>query len=143
MYELKLIEAEEFFDRQRAGNKHGDPLIYIEVGMAWFMPWVWDHQDPDLEQYLPGLIRATRVSRKQSTLSYPYLTEWALKRDPVAVMLPSLATFSPDSVADGGRGWHVTGPISSFTIDKPFIDKNGVKFMISEGVLTMRSQSNV
>lgn len=138
MIECRLIGCDEFVDRQKVGRQHGDQWAFIDAGMIWLMPWVYDHQDPDLEQYRPSLIKALRTTTASSNISIHYLMETALLRDPIGLMMPSGAPFYPESRPKNHSGWIVTGKLPKITIDRPIYDgANMIRYTIKEGIIAM------
>jgi len=135
--QCQLIETEELLDRQKAGLQHGDCNAFVEPGMMWFMPWLFDHQDPDLEQYLPELRKAAENLSVRHELSINYLTGWAEIRDPVALMLPCGRVFKPDSSPAGSRGWDVLIAPPNITVHQAMLVGN-VSYSLSAGLLSQR-----
>lgn len=136
--ECQLVEHEEIFERQEAGRRRGDLDAFVEPGMTWFLPMIWDHQDPDLEQYLPALIKQTeKLKDRQTSLSLHYLTQWAGIRDPLCIMLPCHQLFYPDSSPPGTQGWRVRGPVPIITVDRSVRYKE-YSYSIVDGIIETR-----
>jgi hypothetical protein len=133
----RLIETEELLDRRNTGGKYGDDSLYIEPGMMWFLPWIFDHQDPDLEQYLPDLLKDAKARRGKNSTSRFYLEDWATQRDPICIMLPHAGLFYPDAVPSGGTGWRVLGTAPKITLEREVIVRNTIRVQIIEGVIRL------
>lgn len=140
--ECQLIEAEELFDRQKVGAKHGDSNAFIEPGMMWFLRDIWDHQCPDAEQYLPGLIADARTRTGNNSLSVHYLTMWATRRDPLCLMLPCNNLLYPDSAPAGSNGWKVTGAFPAISLDRMVKMGKTHRYLIRDGRITLEGYSH-
>jgi hypothetical protein len=140
----KLISCKELEDRRQEGLRRGDEFVFLEPGMMWFMSWVWDHQDPDLEQYLPGMIRHGPQGSGATSLSMQYLTEWATIRDPLAIVLPTpnFTMCYPDSNQYPGKGWTVTGVAPRISLSRHLIVGTSYTGTIMEGVIALSKRSS-
>lgn len=135
-----LVDSDEILDRQKVGNRHGDTSLFIEPGMMWFMPWIWDHQDPDAEQYLPALLRAADQTKGKSSLSLTYLSEWATLRDPIALMLPTATIIHPDATMEDGTTFRVLGSLDRLSIDRYVIVCKTHRYRITDGRISLQGQ---
>ncbi len=141
--QCSLIEVEEFMDRQRVGSMHGDDTAYVEVGMMWYLPWIWDHQCPDAEQYLPRLVKDAENRKGRNSLSLAYLRDHATTRDPLAVMLPEGQIFYPDCSPGQGKFWTVKGPAPLITVNQYIVvgPQSEYRYKLTEGRLTLEGYS--
>lgn len=142
MTECTLLTRQEYEDRRRAGQKHGVWDQYLDPGMMWFSNERWDHTDPDLEQYLPDLLRRARAGHvDHDCLSLNYLTKWSMVRDPVCIVLPDHFVFCPDlQIPDDNRSWDVIGHAPLISIKQGIVTSKGNQFRITRGSIVPESK---
>lgn len=135
MRECMLLTAEEYDDRRTEGRKRGDWAMFLEPGMMWFDTESWDHTDPDMEQYLPFIIREIEQSGAQpGSLSLNYFKHHAKKRDPLIIALPDGTKSCVDKVATNVcLGWNVTGRAPFVTVTPRIVTPRNNHFRIAQG----------